>query len=51
MFPSPYIFISGCAGSLLLCAGFSVMVRWAYSLVAVHGLLLAVASLVAEHGL
>ena len=37
------LLIFGRAGSLLLCAGFS--------LVAVRGLLVAVASLVSEHGL
>ena len=47
-----YLFIFGCVGSLLLCA-------WAFSscgergllFVAVRRLLIAVASLVAEHGL
>ena len=42
----------GCAGSLLLLAGFSLVVASrGYSLVTVYGLLLAVASLVAEHRL
>ena len=42
----------GCAGSSLLLAGFSLVVASrGYSLVTVYGLLLAVASLVAEHGL
>ena len=51
MFPSLCIFY------FWLCWGFVAMCRlfcygeWGYSLVAVHGLLLAVASLVAEHGL
>ena len=45
-----YLFI-GCAGSLLLHAGFSLVVAsWGYSVV-VRGLLIAVASLVVEHGL
>ena len=45
-------FIFDCAGSLLLCTGFSLVVmRQGYSLVSVLGLLIAVASLVAEHRL
>ena len=45
------IFIFGCVGSLLLHAGFSlVVVSRGYS-VAVHGLLIVAASLVAEHRL
>ena len=44
-------FSFGCAGSSLL-HGFSLVVpSGEYSLVAVHGLLIAVAPLVAEHGL
>ena len=43
-------FFFGCAESSLLCR-FSLVESWGYSLVAVHGLLIAVASLVAEHGL
>ena len=47
------LFISGCAGSSLLCseAISLVTVTGGYSLVVVHGLLIALASLVAEHGL
>ena len=42
----------GCPGSLLLHVGFSLVVASrGYSLVTVYGLLLAVASLVAEHRL
>ena len=47
-----YLFICGCAGSSLLHAGSSVVeMSRGYSLVAAHGLLIVVASLVAEHGL
>ena len=42
------IFIFGCAWSLLLRGLFLVVVSSGYSLVAVHRLLIAVASLVAE---
>ena len=45
-----YLFIFGCIGSSLLPAGFSCGER-RLLFVAVHGLLTAVASLVAEHGL
>ena len=45
-----FLFFFGCAESSLLCR-FSLVESWGYSLVAVHGLLIAVASLVAEHGL
>ena len=38
----------GCAGSSLLCGLSLVAASRAYSVVAVHGLLIAVASLVAE---
>ena len=45
-------FPSDCPGSSLLCPGFSlVVVSWGDSPVAVSGLLIAVASLVAEQGL
>ena len=44
-----YLFIFGCAGSSPLC-GLSLVVEGRDpSLVAVHGLLIVVASLVAEH--
>ena len=44
-------FTFGYTGSLLLHRGFSVvMASWGSSLVALCGLLVAVASLVAEHG-
>ena len=47
-----YLFISGCAGSSLLCGLSLVMTSGGYSIVAVHGVSLAVASsFVAEHGL
>jgi len=47
-----YLFIFGCSGSLLLREGFLlVAMRGAFSLVVVCGLLIAVASLVADHGL
>ena len=46
-----YLFI-GCVGSLLLCAGFlSSCGEQGLLFIVVHGLLIAVASLVAEHGL
>ena len=46
------LFIYDCAGSLLLCAGFFlVVVGRSYSIVGVRGLFIAVASLVAEHRL
>ena len=45
-----YIFTISRAGSSLLCR-LSLEREWGYSLVAVHRLLIAVASLVAEHGL
>ena len=46
-----YLLIFGCAGSSLL-TGFSlVATSGGYSLVAMHGLLIAVASLIAEHRL
>ena len=44
-------FIFGCVGSSLLCAGFSSCGKWGLLFVAVRGLLIAMASLVAEHGL
>ena len=44
-----YLLIFGCAGSSLL-TGFSlVATSGGYSLVAMHGLLIAVASLIVEH--
>ena len=44
------LFSFDCAGSLLLCPGFSlVAVSGGYSLAVVHGSLIAVASPVAEH--
>ena len=47
-----YLFIFGCAGSLLLRLGFSGCAEWGLlSLVAVLGPLVAVASLVTEHRL
>ena len=45
-----YLFISGCAGSLLLPARFLQLQLAGVTLVVVNGLLIAVASLV-EHGL
>ena len=45
------IFIFGCAGSLLLCGLLSSFGEQGYSLVAEHGCLNVVASLVVEHGL
>ena len=42
----------GCAGSSLLCEGFSLIAeRGGYSPVATHRLFIAVVFLVAEHGL
>ena len=47
-----YLFIFGCVGSLLLCAGFlSSYGEWGLLFFAVRGLLIVVASLVVEHGL
>ena len=46
-----YVFIFGCTVSLLLCRFSLVAISGAQSVVAEHGLLVAVASLVAEHGL
>ena len=46
-----YLFSFGCVGSSLLHAGFSLVVASGGYSVAVSGLLTAVASLVAEHGL
>ena len=43
-------FIFDCAGWLLLHRLFSSCVTWGYSLLSAHGLLIAVASFVAEHG-
>ena len=45
------LFIFGCTGSSLLCGLSLAAVSRGCSLVAVHGLPIAVASLVAEHGL
>ena len=41
----------GCAGSLLLCGFSLVALSGGYSLVAVRGLIIVMASLVGEHGL
>ena len=46
-----YLFILGCSGSLLICAGFSSCGELGLLFVVVPGLLTVVASLVAEHGL
>ena len=46
-----YLLISDCAGSSLLHRLSQVAANWGYSLVAVHGLLIVLASLVVEHGL
>ena len=48
-----YLFILGCAGFFgRFCMGFSLVAESrGYSLVAVRGLLIVVASLVVEHGL
>ena len=46
-----YLFSFGCVGSLFLHAGFSSCDEWGLLLVAVRGLLIAVASLVVERGL
>ena len=46
-----YLFIYGCVGSLLLHAGFLYLQRVGLLFVAVLGLLIVVAPLVAEHGL
>ena len=46
-----YLFIFGCVGSSLLCAGFSSCSEQGLLFVAVRGLLIAVASLVVELGI
>ena len=46
-----YLFIFGCAGFLLLKGLFSSCSEQGLLFIAVHGLLIAVASLVTEHGL
>ena len=46
-----HLFIFDCTGSSFLCMGFLVAESRGYSLVAAPGLLIAVASLVAEHRL
>ena len=46
-----YLFIFGCVGSSLLCTGFSLVVASGGFFVVMRGLLVAWASLVAEHGL
>ena len=51
MFQIFFKFIFGCFGSSLLCAAFSSCGEWGLLFVAVRGLLTAVASLAAEHGL
>ena len=49
---TPYLFVFGCPGSLLLQGGFPlVATRGVYSLVMMHRLLTVIASLVAERGL
>ena len=49
--PGKPLFIFGCAGSSLLCMGFSPVAQAGATLVLVYGLLIALTSLVAEHGL
>ena len=44
-------FIFGCIGSSLLCAAFSICSKRGLLFVEVRGLLIAVTSLVVEHGL
>ena len=46
-----YLFVFGCVGSSLLRAAFSSCGEWGLLFVAMRGLLIVVASLVAEHGL
>ena len=46
-----YLFIFGCVGSSLLRAAFSSCGERGLLFIAVHGLLIAVASLVVEHEL
>ena len=46
-----HLFIFGCVGSLWLCAALSSCGERGLLFVAVRGLLIAVASLVVEHGL
>ena len=46
-----YLFIYGCPGSSSLCWAFSRCSEQGLHFVVVHGLLIAVASPVAEHGL
>ena len=51
IFEKMSLFSFGFTGSLLLCAGFLLLQSRGCSLVVVCGLLIAVASLIAEHGL
>ena len=51
IFFSCFLLIFGCAESLSLCRLFFTRCKWGCSLVAVHGLIIVVASLVAEYGL
>ena len=51
LFPPNYLLVLDCAGSLLLHRLSLVVASESYSLAMVHGLLLAVAARVAEHGL
>ena len=46
-----YVFVFGCAGTYCCLATFLIAVSGGYSLVAGHGLLIAVAFLVAENKL
>ena len=46
-----YLFIFGCAGSSLLLGLFSSFRDRGYSLFVVYGLVIALASLITEHGL
>ena len=50
-FKTNYLFIFGCAGSLLLDGLFPSCVERRLLFIEVRGLLIAVASLAAEHGL
>ena len=50
-FKNIILFIFGCARSSLLCGLFSSCSEWGLLFIAVHRLLIAVASLIADHGL
>lgn len=50
-FTKIYVFMNSSAGSLLLCAAFSIAVNRVLLLISMCGLLIVEASLVEQHGL